>query len=245
MIIYLFTDFSFQGPYVGELKAVLARAVSAGQPIIDLMHDAPLYDPESSAYLLAALSSRFQPGDVCLGVVDPGVGDPGRRPVIVEVDGVTYCGPDNGLFSQIIKKARIVKAYEIAWQPGDISNSFHGRDIFAPALLKYLNQEDLLLEPIPETVLVGNEWPAECSKVIYIDGFGNLITGLKPESLTTKSVIIISEHQVHYADTFSSSPSGSAFWYVNSMGLIEIAVNQRCADKDFQAKIGTELSVVK
>ena len=245
MAIYLFTDFGYQGPYVGELKAVFAHAINIRQPVIDLMHDAPLYDPESSAYLLAALSKRFQSGDACLGVVDPDVGDPARRPVIVEADGVIYCGPDNGLFSQVINMTSTNKTYKIAWQHSDISNSFHGRDIFSPALLRYLNQQDLPLEPLHETELVGYDWSAECSKVIYIDGFGNLVTGLKSQSLTTQSIVTISERQVHYADTFSSNPKGSAFWYINSMGLIEIAVNQERADKEFHAKIGTELSVIK
>ena len=119
-MIYLFTDFGYDGPYVGEVKATLAEALDSRFDIIDLMHDAPMFAPESSAYLLAALSKRFKAGDACLAVVDPGVGDSERRPILVKADGVTYCGPDNGLFSQIINRTSDSKVNEITWRPENL-----------------------------------------------------------------------------------------------------------------------------
>jgi S-adenosylmethionine hydrolase len=243
-MIYLFTDFGYQGPYIGELKAVLTRELSPGQLVIDLMHDSPHFDPESSAYLLSALSNRFEKGDACLAVVDPGVGNPRRLPISVHADGVTYVGPDNGLFSQVIKNADNVQIHEIIWRPDSLSNSFHGRDLFAPALSKIINRQQIDLRPLAVQQVTGIDWPANLNKVIYIDGFGNLVTGINAEVLSSENIISIAEQEVLHAETFSSKARGEAFWYENSMGLIEIAVNQARADEYFQAKIGTELSVI-
>ena len=243
-MIYLFTDFSYQGPYVGELKSVLEAGKSPGQSIIDLMHDAPKFNSVASAYLLAALSQRFQPGDACLGVVDPGVGNEQRRPIIIEADGVIYSGPDNGLFSQIIARAKTVVVNEVIWRPEQLSNSFHGRDLFSPALLKVLNREELALRQIAEQDLIGADWASDLDKVIYIDGFGNLITGRRAMTMSNKQVIHIAGHEVEYAETFFAQERGKPFWYVNSMGLVEIAVNQGTADRYFGVEVGKTYSVL-
>jgi len=243
-MIYLFTDFGYQGPYVGELRAVLARNKNPDHAVIDLMHDAPVFDPESSAYLLAALSKSLLPGDACLAIVDPGVGSIERLPIIVEADSVFYCGPDNGLLSQIVSKSETVSINEITWRPKTISNSFHGRDLFAPALLKVMNQESLALRSTEAEDLVGHDWPTERGKVIYIDGFGNLITGLTNATLTPPQKVLFQNLEIEYAKTFSSQTKGQPFWYFNSMGLVEVAVNQQRADEYFNAEIGTALSVI-
>jgi len=54
-VIFLFTDFGYEGPYVGQMHAVLAQQ-APGVPVIDLMHDAPAHDPRAAAYPLAALA---------------------------------------------------------------------------------------------------------------------------------------------------------------------------------------------
>jgi len=95
-MIVLFTDFGWEGPYVGQLKAALIRDGS-GLPIVDLMHDAPAFNPRASAYLLAALVEEFPLGTVFLGVVDPGVGDPQRRPAVVHADGRWFVGEAAGV----------------------------------------------------------------------------------------------------------------------------------------------------
>lgn len=243
-MIYLFTDFGYQGPYVGELKAALDVGTYPGIPVIDLMHDAPMFNPEASAYLLAALSQRFQSGDACLGIIDPGVGSEKRLPIIVEADGVTYSGPDNGLFSQVITKAKTVVVNEITWRPEQISNSFHGRDLFAPALLKFLRKDDLALRQIAQQNVVGVDWPSDLNKVIYIDGFGNLVTSCRSGSVSKEQSIVLADQRIGYAETFSSQAKGQPFWYINSMGLVEIALNQQRADEYFQINIGALLSVV-
>jgi S-adenosylmethionine hydrolase len=90
-LIVLFTDFGLQGPYTGQMKAVLHQ-LAPGIPIVDLFADAPLGNPRPSAYLLAACAAWFPAGTTFLCVVDPGVG--GARPsIILEADGRWYVGP--------------------------------------------------------------------------------------------------------------------------------------------------------
>ena len=78
-MIHIFTDYGRNGPYAGQLRGVLA-CEAPGVPAVDLMHDAPTRNPCRSAYLLAALATEMAPGDVCIAVVDPGVG--GDRPAV-------------------------------------------------------------------------------------------------------------------------------------------------------------------
>ncbi|MDA1326761.1 MAG: SAM-dependent chlorinase/fluorinase, partial [Proteobacteria bacterium] len=78
-MIVLFTDFGPTGPYTGQMIAAL-RKIAPHVPVIDLLSNAPAFDPQASAYLLSALIRDFPDGSVFLGVVDPGVGGD-RAPV--------------------------------------------------------------------------------------------------------------------------------------------------------------------
>jgi S-adenosylmethionine hydrolase len=102
-LIVLFTDFGLQGPYTGQMKAVLAQ-MAPNRPVIDLFADAPIGNPKASAYLLAAYAAWFPAGTVFLCVVDPGVG--GKRPaIVVEANSKWYVGPGNGLFELVQRRA--------------------------------------------------------------------------------------------------------------------------------------------
>ena len=129
-MIVLFTDFGLQGPYTGQMKAVLWR-MAPGIPAVDLFADAPVGNPKASAYLLAAYAEWFAAGTVFLAVVDPGVGGT-RPPIILEADGRWYVGPGNGLFELVERRATSKRSWDIDWRPERLSASFHGRDLFAP-----------------------------------------------------------------------------------------------------------------
>ena len=142
-MIVLFTDFGINGPYVGQMKAVLFQQ-APGVSVVDLFADAPAFEPQLSAYLLAAYVNEFPQGSVFLCVVDPGVGNQSRRPVIVKVDERWFVGPDNGLFNVICTRAKNPKAiqwWQITWQPPKLSSSFHGRDLFAPVAARLASAE--------------------------------------------------------------------------------------------------------
>src|SRR6516225_11068809 len=112
------------------MKAVLHQ-LAPTVPAIDLFADAPIGNPKASAYLLAAYAQWFVAGTVFLCVVDPGVGGT-RPPIILEADGRWYVGPGNGLFELVERRATSKRRWDIDWKPGRLSDSFHGRDLFAP-----------------------------------------------------------------------------------------------------------------
>lgn len=243
-MIHLFTDFGWQGPYVGEMKAVLARELP-NVNLVDLMHDAPMFNPKASAYLLAALSKRFVAGDACLAVVDPGVGDQTRRAIVVEADGVHYVGPDNGLFALLIRNAKAVTCREILWRPAKLSDSFHGRDVFAPVVNRLVRGMDVETRAIATESLIGHEYPGELGEIIYLDHYGNAVTGLNAGHYTQQDHIQVNDRTIHYARTFSSVQPGKPFWYANSMGFVEIAVNGASASESLKLSIGSVLEIKK
>ncbi len=241
-MIVLFTDFGWRGPYVGQLKAELCQR-APHTPVIDLMHDAPPFNPRAAAYLLASLVGRFPENTVFLAVVDPGVGTQQRRPCVVEADGRWYVGPDNGLFNIVAKHARQSESWEIIWQPQQLSASFHGRDLFAPVAAQLAEG----IQPSLKKCQLADDyqrWPDDLAEVIYIDNFGNAITGLRAASLAKTARLSIGEQQLTYAKTFAEVPENMPFWYVNSSDLVEIAVNRNSAAERLGLVIGSRLGIL-
>lgn len=243
-MIFLYSDFGWAGPYVGEMKAVLARDLS-GVGLVDLMHDAPAFNPRASAYLLAALSRRFVAGDLCLAVVDPGVGDAQRRAIMLEADGIRFVGPDNGLFAIVARRADRTQCEEILWRPEECSNSFHGRDIFAPVASRWYRGIPIDSRQVSPDSLVGVEFPAQLAEVIYIDRYGNAVTGISSEQLPSSACLSIAGQRLEHAPTFSCVAAGEMFWYANSMGLVEIAANRANAAERLGLQIGTSFEHVQ
>ena len=240
-MILLFTDFGHEGPYAGELRAALARTAPE-VPIIDLMYDAPAHDPRRAAYLLAHLSRRSQPGEVWLAVVDPGVGGD-RPPVICEIDGVWMVGPENGLFEIARRRAASARCWRIGWRPKMLSETFHGRDLFAPvaarlALGATLDDPGIAGAELTATEFAGADWPDELDEIIHIDRFGNLITGLDSATVDPNRQLRVGDEILPHARTFSESAEGALFWYVNSAGLVEISANRASAVERLGAILG-------
>lgn len=240
-MIALFTDFGLLGPYTGQMKAVL-HEMAPGVPVIDLFADAPTGNPKAAAYLLAAYGMWFPAGTVFLSVVDPGVG--GTRPaVFVEADGRWYVGPGNGLFELVQRRARKTQSWDIAWKPPLLSASFHGRDLFAP-VAALLARGERPPGRRRNTVDRQADWPDELAEVIYVDHYGNAMTGVRAATLPANARLVLAGRTLERARTFSDQPPGTAFWYGNSNGLAEIAVNQGRADRDLGLKIGTTIEIV-
>lgn len=236
----LFTDFGLEGPYTGQVKAVLHHE-APGVPVIDLMSDAPAHDPKSAAYLLAAYSAGFPPGCVFLCVVDPGVGSD-RAPLVMDADGRWFVGPDNGLLSLVARRAAVSQAWEITWQPPALSASFHGRDLFAPVAGRMMRGEPPPGTPVTMTDRTGHDWPDDLPGVAYVDRFGNAITGMRAGTLG-EAALLVADTQVTRMRTFSDAAPGQVFWYENSNGLAEIAVNQGRADELPGLKPGSAVKV--
>lgn len=248
-MIVLVTDFGLEGPYVGQMQAVL-HAAAPGVPVVNLFADLPPHDPRSAAYLLAAYGGPpFAAGTVFLAVVDPGVGTE-RAPLVVEADGRWFVGPDNGLFGVLIARQRdAASAWRLTWQPDRLSDSFHGRDLFAPAAAALARGERpgsgpvLLAEPVEAHHLVGADWPPICHAVIYVDRFGNALTGIPGGAISRSAVLRVGDRRLHYARTFGMVKPGEAMWYVNSNGLVELACNGARADRVLGVSVGVPVAV--
>jgi S-adenosyl-L-methionine hydrolase (adenosine-forming) len=241
-MIVLFTDFGLSGPYTGQVKAVLHQ-LTAGVPIVDLFADLPAAKPKPAAYLLAAYGPWFPPGTVLMAVVDPGVGG-ARAAVVVEADGRFYVGPDNGLFEIVLRRAGALKTSEILWRPDRLSASFHARDLFAPVAAR-LAAGTLSTDALGDAGIVRlPDWPDDLPEIVYIDGYGNAMIGLRAAILPEKTKLAVNGRVLTRARTFSDVPPGAGFWYENSNGLAEIAVNGGRADSALSLAIGTPVSVV-
>lgn len=240
-MIVLFTDFGLEGPYVGQLKAVLHRR-APNVPVVDLFADAPSFDPRASAYLLAAYVGEFPAGTVFLGVVDPGVGSE-RRAALVQADQRWYVGPDNGLFNVVASRARTVRWWDILWRPARLSASFHGRDLFAPVAAGVALGELPPAEEQSPGARIDAGWPDDLARVIYIDHYGNAMTGLRAAIIPPGATLEVSGKRVSRARTFSDVGPQEGFWYENANGLAEIAVNQGRASEVLGVALGQRVVV--
>jgi len=241
-MIVLFTDFGLHGPYTGQMKAVLHQMAPA-VPVIDLFADAPVGNPKAAAYLLAAYAQWFVAGTAFLCVVDPGVGGT-RPPIILEADGRWYVGPGNGLFELVERRAATTHVWDIDWKPERLSASFHGRDLFAPVAAMLGRGEPPPGRPRMDDTHRSADWPDDLCEIVYIDHFGNAVTGLRALMLQHDAKLVATGRVLEPARTFSDRPPGTAFWYENSNGLVEIAVNQGRADSELGLTIGMPIEIV-
>jgi S-adenosyl-L-methionine hydrolase (adenosine-forming) len=239
-MIVLFTDFGLEGPYTGQMKAVLRGGAPASE-IIDLFADAPAGDPRAGAYLLAAYAAWFPPGTVFLCVVDPGVGG-SRAPLMIEADRRWYVGPENGLFEMVLRRAQNARCFEINWRPRQLSASFHGRNLFAPVAAMLARGER---PPARERMVDRrSDWPDDLPGIVYIDHYGNALTGLRASTLpATATLVLVDKTRIIHAATFSAVPEGAPFWYENSNGLVEIAVNRGRAADRLHLAVGSTLTI--
>lgn len=241
-MIATFTDFGSGGPYLGQVRAVLHR-LAPGIPLVDLLADAPACDPRASSYLLAALAPQLPKDTVFLCVVDPGVGS-ARGALVAEIDGRRFVAPDNGLLEAALRQGTDIRVWEIAWRPATLSATFHGRDLFAPVAAQ------LAAGRTPEAAGCRErprparpDWPDDLAEIVYVDHYGNAMTGSRAAVLDRGAAIGIAGRRIAAARTFADVPAGAAFWYENSCGLAEIAVNGGRADREFGLGVGTTFRI--
>lgn len=241
-MVFLFTDFGAEGPYLAQVQAVLA-ASAPGIPRFNLLSNAPAGDPRRAAYLLAALAGELPANATVLGVVDPGVGGE-RLPVVVEAGGRRFVGPDNGLFSRTAARDPHASAWRIDWRPARSSASFHGRDLFAPVAARLAAGIEVPKTGLSAARLVGADWPDQVGEVVYTDLYGNLFTGLRGDGLADDAIVEAGGLRLSYARTFSAAPAGEVFWYRNSCRLVEIAANGGSARERLGVGVGAVVTVL-
>ena len=256
MIITLLTDFGYRDPFVGIMKGVIA-GINPQARLIDLSHGIAPQDVMAAALVLRHSVAYFPRGTIHVAVVDPGVGSK-RRPLLVSSEGNFFVGPDNGVLSLALDKQshQAVHLTNTAYQLKTRSATFHGRDIFAPVAAHL----SLGIAPTAFGHTVGNMvglvWPAVkksqqsfCGEIIYIDGFGNLVTNIKEEDLPAppreRLNIICANVFIHgVVPHYAAGEAGQAIALINSWGLLEIAVYEDSAASRYRVKIGDRVEIV-
>jgi len=244
-IITLTTDFGMQGPYVGAMKGVIL-AINPEATIVDISHEVGPQAVREAAFCLAAAAGYYPPGTAHVVVVDPGVGTE-RRVICIEADGQYLIGPDNGVLSWAVRGASRVWAYELTerryWRK-QVSATFHGRDIMAPAAahISLGVKPEQLGRPIEDWVRL--PWPnvrragaAVYGEVLVVDRFGNLITNIARGDLAgfdlSKVTVRCGDCRVgSIRRTYGEVPEGELLALFGSTDLLELAVrNGSAADK--------------
>jgi S-adenosylmethionine hydrolase len=254
-IITLLTDFGLQDYFVGAMKAVIL-SIHSDASIIDITHEIPPQDIRAAAFNLLAVYKDFPAGTIHVAVVDPGVGS-ARRGIIIECADQFFVGPDNGLFSWICdreEKFRVIHLTNQKLFRHPVSETFHGRDIFAPvaaalssgvALTEFGPVIDNLiqLESLEPDRRDGGVTEAT---IIHIDRFGNCVTNLTREHLAEDQIAggaklflkgrEVSAMRAFYAD--GGGDHGELCCIFGSAGFLEIAARDSSAAKILGAERG-------
>jgi len=238
-MIALFTDFGARDPYVGLVKARLAEHAPTMQ-VVDLLHEVPDFNPHAGAHLLAAFADGFPPGSVFLAVVDPGVGTP-RAAVVMMAGGRWFVGPDNGLLSIVAAHHADTRLWSIVWQPDVLSATFHGRDLFA-LIAAEIARGDFPTDKLSPIAKLNVEFDAGgLARVIYIDHYGNAWTGVR--EVPNDARVSAAGELFKHSESFGFVGKGECIWFINSVGLLELAVNRGSAETTFGLKVGDPVQV--
>ncbi len=235
-LITLTTDFGEDGYYVGAMKGVILSICPDAQ-LVDITHQITPYSPLEGSFALSQVAPAFPGGTVHLAVVDPGVGGL-RKPIVVQTEHEYFVGPDNGLFAPFLDQAsRIYRIREDRVAGTNRSQTFHGRDIFAPvaARLGLGETVDSLGDPIGQAVRLHMPHPRQerdsvVGQVVSIDRFGNLITNIHQrdlEPLGAKVDIQVGTYHIPgLSRTYDDGMLGESLALLGSSGYLELAVVQ-------------------
>ena len=260
-IITLTTDYGTNDHLVGTLKGVILK-INPDATIVDITHNVAPFDLLDGALAIGSAYSYFPPKTIHVVVVDPGVGTE-RRPLLVSAESQYFIAPDNGVLSVIYEReqdnlnVRHANAEHYYLQP--LSNTFHGRDIFAPvaAWLSKGWQTASMGEEITDYKRFALPRPKEADGavkgvVMRTDAFGNLITNFRPEDLPESALSggsiklqVGNQSVTRLVDTFARGNDGEPIAYVGSNGYIEIAVNKGNAARALGLGRGTPVVLMK
>jgi S-adenosylmethionine hydrolase len=232
-VITLLTDFGLLDPYAGIMKGVILGICPEAR-IVDLTHEVIPYQIRQGAFLLEQSWPYFPVGTIHIVVIDPGVGT-ARRPLLVEAGGHYFIGPDNGVFSML--KPTLVQEIVVAGSPA--SNTFHGRDVFAPAAAR-LALGQAAAKPVADYVRLA----VARETVLHIDRFGNVITGLKARDFHG-SVMANGTLVQRRVATYAEAPMVELFLIEGSSGYLEVALNQGSAAERLGIGVGSALHVIR
>jgi len=256
-MITLTTDFGLADPYVAEMKGVILK-INHKAVIIDVTHQVADFNVREAAFILASAAFYFPERTVHVAVVDPGVGTE-RRAIAIKTKQAFYVGPDNGILLLAAQNQGIQRIHQLTnskFMLPQVSDTFHGRDVFAPAAA-YLDKgvDPAQFGPEIKNPVTPNFVHANFScnvyegEILHVDGFGNIITNITGKELPTekrKNVQVnlgSGELTFPYVKTYGEAKGKKPVCLVGSHGFLEIALNQSSAAKKFGVKVGDEVRV--
>ncbi len=254
-VITLTTDFGARDGFVGAMKGVIL-SVNPNARIVDISHDTPRQDVLAGAIVLANAARYFPAGCVHVAVVDPGVGSD-RRALAAVCDSGLYVAPDNGLLTMVDRHDPIREAYAIenpAFRLPELSATFHGRDLFAPAaahlsLGKPPADAGAPVANIQRLAVPEHAWNPTAGQargeVLYVDIYGNLITNIPNRCLDdlggTCRLTIGGQDIAGPRRAYNDAAPGELLFLPGSSGLVEIAVNMGNAADALKASRGGDV----
>jgi S-adenosylmethionine hydrolase len=248
--VTLLTDFG--DFYPGVMKGVIL-SLAPNAKIVDISHSIEPQNVFQGAFLLFH-SYRFFRNAIHVAVVDPGVGSD-RRALVVRTKNHFFVAPDNGIAYPSAKEDGIVEIYEI--EPGiselvgELSATFHGRDIFAPAaalLLKGDFSYFRKVESMKQLNLFDYSFEGKKlkAKIVYVDRFGNLITNVPAFALGSAKGFKLMDVNFPMVKTYSDVPVGSPLALIGSFGTLELSIREGNAAKMLGLGSGTfEIEVLR
>jgi hypothetical protein len=258
--VTLTTDFGSRDPYAAEMKAVIL-GICPDVTVVDISHEIEKFNVRMGAYILATASPYFSKGTIHVAVVDPGVGTE-RRAIVIQTRQSLYVGPDNGVLALAAKNQKAEHVYEITnreFMLPRISSTFHGRDVFAPVAAhlakgmppaKFGREIFKIVTPdFAKVVRKRNVWIGE---VMYVDGFGNIITNLgekEIESMNIKDAVNVKLKNVKLklklCKTYAEAGHRKPLAIIGSHNFLEISINQGNAAETFQTETGDKVTLYR
>ncbi len=267
-VITLLSDFGLSDSYVGAMKGVI-YSICPDANVVDITHEVPPQDLLQGAFLLSTAWRFFPSGTVHVAVVDPGVGTE-RKPLLVQACDHFFIAPDNGILSLVLPSdnagAVPFQAYQAAISPGveafaltnsaywlhPVSNTFHGRDIFAPAaanLLLGAAPSDMgeRVEKLVRLAVPKPRWEdgSLTGYVLHVDRFGNIVTNIVMRDVADMSggiEIEVGKRKIsRFSNTYGDTSELTAL--IGGQGYLEVALPNGNAALELGVRVQDRVAV--
>jgi len=257
-VITILSDFGLSDGYVASMKGVIL-SITPETKIVDISHLIERHDIVAGAFTLASVVDYFPEGTIHVAVVDPGVGTE-RRGIVIASRRCYFVGPDNGLLVPAALKIGILEVRSISegkMRLGRISETFHGKDVFAP-VAAYLAAgrefreigpriEDFVRLQLPKPTIKNG---VIVGQIIHRDRFGNLITNIEEENLREieagKRIMVElkgRKREIKIQPSYGYGGKGELLATIGGTGFLEISVNQGDASEHTGAGKGSEIRI--
>ena len=257
-IITLTTDFGLKDPYAAEMKAAIL-SICPNATIVDVTHEIAQFNIRMGAYVLASASPYFPEGTIHVAVVDPSVGTQ-RRPMLIQTQQSFFVGPDNGLLILAAEHQGITCIHEITnprLMLPQVSSTFHGRDVFAPAAAHLANGappaefgpeiRDVVKPEFAKVTLRKNMLVGE---VLHVDNFGNIITNISEKEIARiRAADVVNVElpdqklKLKLCKAYGEAKPQEPLALIGSHKYLEIAINQGNAAEKFKVSPGDKIQL--